>query len=576
MKQHEGAKMFGGSYFGGSGLISKKYLLYDTFMTDRAAGSVDGTPAEPGPGGRRLIRDVESKISIVGGVETWAAQATPVYAEQDRVYDQLAVTRAFGVVVICKWRLTTDNPVYPLAFVTSKTPTWNHTHVEAGFYRSAALSLAVICNATLGPVVAAIAADTDYLLAIELRAAGEKGYIKGGAFTNWTKLFECTLGSTATLYVASAGYTAVFTLDDVRLPSRLFKDAPLASDSFAGADGSMTGRVTDGLGHPEANGGAGLAWATPGNTWTIASNAAVNTPTQGAELLTDGGLENWNSATDLTSWTEITAGTSTVNREGTVIHGGTFASRHDIDAGSDVAAVQQVLSVAVGDWVMLSAWMRASAAGKQNAIQIVNGATPIVNYDFGTVYAQGFFSTRISSTPVTVSLSRGAGSASGSLYFDDIIAKKLTLSTLFSSLVLSTVNIMAECVIKTLVAGTQAGGVARLNNAATPTRGIIYYWDGAGNVKVDEFTAAATWTNLLNVVKAYATGDKLRPWLNGSAWRLYHCTAAGVCTLLGSGTTTVLTGNLFGNFSTYSGNAIESCVVYPTGIEGQWDALNQF
>jgi len=553
----------------------EEYLLYDGFDVAQAA-PLNGRIAIPGPGGAVTYRDVESKISIVGGIETWAAQATPVYADQDRVYDQLPITRAFGVVVICKWRLTTDNPVYPLALVTSTTPTWNHTHVEAGFWRSAALSLAIIHNATLGPVVATIAVDTDYLLLIELRAAGWKGYIRGGAFAVWTKLFETALGSTATLYVASAGYTAVWTLDDIRTPSRKFFDVPLASDSFAGANGTMTGRVPDGLGHAEQNGGGGLAWTTPGDTWTIASNAAVNTPTQGAELLTDGGLEVWASATDLTSWVEALAGTSTVNREATTIHGGTYAARFDLDGSASLAQIVQIIASGggTGTWLRASAWLRGSDAVPK-AYMRFNGAPGTQNVkDLTTSYVQHFITARSLSATPNFDIVRNSG-ANKSIYIDDISVTALTLSSLFSSLILSTVNITGEWVIKTLVAGTQAGCVLRLDDPDSPANFLLLYWDGAGNIKLDE-CVAGVYTNLLDVVKAYATGDKLVPWLNGSAWRIYHVTAAGVATLLGSGSTSVLTGNWIGNFSTYSGNAIESCNAYAAGTEGQYSELNLF
>ena len=552
----------------------QRYKLLDRFSTARAAGAVNGRLPEPGPGGAVLIRDVENKISIVNGVETWAAQATPAFTDQDRVYANLPITRAFGVIAICKYRLATDSAGhYSLALVTSQIPTWGHTHVEAAFYRNASLSLSAIYNATLGPVVCAIATDTDYLLAIELRAAGAKWYIKGGAFANWTKLFEHTLGSTATLYVASAGYTAVFTFDNIKLPSRKFFDVPLASDSFAGADGSMTGRFTDGLGHAEQNGGGGLAWTTPGNTWSISGGAAVNTPTQGAELLTDGGLENWASATDLTSWTETLVGTSTINREGTIIHGGSFASRSDIDASNNNAFIAQTIVAPVRSWILCSAWVRASVASKLAGIDLtsVSGASQSI----GITYGQIIQCSRCISANPSISVSRRGDLSSNSLYVDDVSGKILTLSSLFSSLVLSTVNVTGEWVIKTLIAGTQAGCILRLDDPNNPANFLLLYWDGAGNVKLDE-CLAGVYTNKLNVVKAYATGDKVVPWVNGSAWRVYHVTAAGVATLLGSGTTSVLTGNWIGDFSTYEGNAIESCNVYAVGAEGQYEGLNLF
>ncbi len=265
------------------------YDLLDMYIEPKTAGSINGTPAEPGPGGNRLVRDVENKISIVGGVETWVAQATPAFADQDRVYSQLPITRAFGVLAICKYRVSTANPNFPLAFVNSITPGWSSfANVEAGFYNNGAgQQLSIVYNATVGPIVGGIEVDTDYLLAIELRTNGAIWKIRGGIFTNWTTLFVHTLGSTSTLYVASTCTTAVFTLDDVRSPARKFQDVPLASDSFAGVAASMDGRLTDGLGHPEANGGGGLTWTDKLGSWSIGSNSASCTSvTSGSAIAT--------------------------------------------------------------------------------------------------------------------------------------------------------------------------------------------------------------------------------------------------------------------------------------------------
>lgn len=46
------------------------------------------------------------------------------------------------------------------------------------------------------------------------------------------------------------------------------------------------------------------------------------------EEVTDGGLENWTSTTNATNWNEATGG-GTVNRESTIVHGGTYSVRLD-------------------------------------------------------------------------------------------------------------------------------------------------------------------------------------------------------------------------------------------------------
>ena len=66
---------------------------------------------------------------------------------------------------------------------------------------------------------------------------------------------------------------------------------------------------------------------------------------EGANLLTDGGLENWNDATDLTSWTESIAGGSTLNRDADQ-QAGTYAVRCDVAADNGTCEYEQEISLA--------------------------------------------------------------------------------------------------------------------------------------------------------------------------------------------------------------------------------------
>ena len=62
-------------------------------------------------------------------------------------------------------------------------------------------------------------------------------------------------------------------------------------------------------------------------------------------------------------------GTSTVNQETVVIHGGSNSARLDIDASNSTAQFYQTFaSIAVGKWVQISYWLRSSAVGKTGYI----------------------------------------------------------------------------------------------------------------------------------------------------------------------------------------------------------------
>lgn len=77
------------------------------------------------------------------------------------------------------------------------------------------------------------------------------------------------------------------------------------------------------------------------------------------EMLTDGGLENWATATDLTNWAEVLDGTSTANREATVRRsGGSYSCRMDISASNNRAYITQNVTVVPGNKYRLSFWYK--------------------------------------------------------------------------------------------------------------------------------------------------------------------------------------------------------------------------
>jgi hypothetical protein len=156
----------------------------------------------------------------------------------------------------------------------------------------------------------------------------------------------------------------------------------------------------------------------------------------------------------------------------------------------------------------------------------------------------------------------------------------LTLATLFSTVSLSSTNVIVDCEVSAVSSSPQSrcGAVARLDSAVTPTSFIYVAFNPvSSSVGVIEVISSGSYTTLLGATKAFTASDHLILSLNGNAWRCYHTTSGGTATLLGSGTTNVTTGNLFGGFSTYSANKINSFVVWAKGNEGQYNyTLNKF
>ncbi len=78
------------------------------------------------------------------------------------------------------------------------------------------------------------------------------------------------------------------------------------------------------------------------------------------EIVVDGGLENWLSASNLTSWTEG-GGTSTINQDGADKHGGSYSCRIDVEAGGTSKIVRQTETLSGLSRYKLSFWYKTEA-----------------------------------------------------------------------------------------------------------------------------------------------------------------------------------------------------------------------
>lgn len=161
--------------------------------------------------------------------------------------------------------------------------------------------------------------------------------------------------------------------------------------------------------------------------------------TLGPELLTDGGLETWASATDLTNWIEYKAGTSTVNREATEKHGGTYSCRCDVDASNSEARIRQTHFLRPGSKYRLSFWYKTTS-GKQLDFQYVGSGNYLtstgawttnptaINIDSGggwKLYSLDFWAhPDVSGYDLYIGHAYGTATSS-SVYIDDITLKEI-------------------------------------------------------------------------------------------------------------------------------------------------------
>ena len=223
-----------GSRFLGGGV---RWLLRDEFTTDRAAGAVNGTAAEPGPGTRAAV-DTESKLTLSGGDAVFAGQKTSA-AYGDPGLWLSAFTRAAGRIFCAQ---VTQNDTLSKQFITGISSGQSGAVGDGFALNGNSLFLRPGTNLRVGDY----AFNTDYQLAFVLRATGAFAMIKGGAFTDWTLLYPLVVGTTATVYPGLSNYNGTVRLRGMRVPDAYWLPVPLASDSFNRTDGAIAGCAASG------------------------------------------------------------------------------------------------------------------------------------------------------------------------------------------------------------------------------------------------------------------------------------------------------------------------------------------
>lgn len=158
-------------------------------------------------------------------------------------------------------------------------------------------------------------------------------------------------------------------------------------------------------------GGTAGAYFTPSSGWDGKIVRASFVPADSL-LLLDGGFETWGSATDLTYWTETVTGTSSVNRESSIVHSGTYAVRLDVDASGNNVQIAQTAGIAGRRYI---AHFRAKA-GANGVNMAVGGGAADITQVLTTTYTEYYVPILLVSSSFI--LKRGAGSNGQSIYID--------------------------------------------------------------------------------------------------------------------------------------------------------------
>lgn len=177
-----------------------------------------------------------------------------------------------------------------------------------------------------------------------------------------------------------------------------------------------------------------------GGTFRI--TAANNSIHFGEVKTTDGRLETWASATNLTNWSELIAGTSTVNREATTVKYGSYSARFDVDASESNAGIYQTVTLVAGAAHRVSFWHN-TPVGSSISFQVKDSAGNQYLQADGSwnaaatwLFSNGTgawafhyldFNAHASYMDYVITVVRGENMASLSQYVDDIsIAQRFT------------------------------------------------------------------------------------------------------------------------------------------------------
>lgn len=209
------------------------WVFRDDFITDRAAGAVNNTPAEPGIG-TRLAVDAANVLTISGH----RLRIAPGNAET-REYVQL--NRAAGRVAIIKGQYTVAPQRVGWGSLQSsdsqKHGSFFLNGTSTGVYYGTGALIQSLCDTVTG---------VDYQFAVLLQSAGSYWFIKGGTFTQWTLIFVDFAGVATPLFVgvnshliaAAGNYEYVYVRD---LPYPFNTPFGLALHNVAAPSGAYVG-----------------------------------------------------------------------------------------------------------------------------------------------------------------------------------------------------------------------------------------------------------------------------------------------------------------------------------------------
>lgn len=291
-------------------------------------------------------------------------------------------------------------------------------------------------------------------------------------------------------------------------------------------------------------------------TWNFDANGYYSTPIlTGSNLVTNGNMESWGTLTNMTTWTEILAGTSTINRESSVVQAGTYSCRFDVDAGNNVPKISSALSGTHGRWIRFDYYWNVNT-GSATVGFIPSSANLLSAGDARTIvpgWSADFDTGFIIGSSAFSPLFQPVSAASKSVYIDSVTGLYLDNTSLIALCSGQGTTETVQVKIKTLKTGTHAG-VYGWVDSTSKNNYIAAFHDGV-NIRLIKYVAG-TATLLVNELGSFVSNASLeirRPSGNNfEVW--YNGAKVGLTQTISDAS--VISNTNAGMLSTYSGNRI--------------------
>jgi len=404
-------------------------------------------------------------------------------------------------------------------------------------------------------------------------------FIKGGTFTNWTRIWLAPTDNTGTLYpyaqvleAAAVNYDTLLDPTNVLNVDTMFQ--PNFLDTFAGTnDDQLVSAHT-----PEVVGGAtgtGNPWESGSTTWTIQSNTANNNPGLDADIAPNNTCTTQASRTEAdatTSWTNNGMNTFESVTEGTETDGS--YSLHLV-AGDNADGAYTSATTVVGLPYKVSILYKKNAATDSAALRI---GTTADNNDVGNQVISGTTWTTYTrtiiaeSTTTYFSVRENGVNNDTEIWVDVLKIEPITLNEVIASYDMS----ITQGLFDINFTGDHVGGfIIGLDDKDTPANFVWgFYNKSIAKVQVFKIVAGVG-TKLIEETATYAAGATLRAIVDyvtatdDVKVKVYYNGA-----LIGTEQTIEdngIAGNTrFGILSVHSSNSLDNFVVYPR-TNSNWD-----